>query len=482
MSRPQKRETPLPPRIDTPERSASGLPKKVKVGQKVYTQRPSPIIDMRNMRHKLLRVYHELNQAAGKTDYVINYGSGGSGKSFAQAQHLVRRLLTKKHKLLVIRKFATSLNDSVIEQFKAVALPFFGLRENVHWTYNASRKLIKFANGSQIIFKGLDDAEKFKSIVGISLVWIEEATEIQENEFNIVNDRIRGKRPVQIYLTYNPISERHWLRKMFHHKDNPREGIDDQTRVIFSTYLDNPFVGDKYIRRMEWYRENDPDHYRVYGLGEFGIIRPDNPYFTAWKPSVFVGETTYNPMIPVYVSFDFNYNNSFLISQHYDGRSIQYLEAKHGGGDLQELCKYIAQKYGRNQIYFTGDASGNARSAYTKGNVSAWTLIRNYMAEAGAIYCDYERVPKANASHSSSRHICNALLIRYGSKIIIDRIHCGILIDDIERMKANSDGGLDKHDADKNNYGHVGDCFRYDLNNFEYDTYKSLGIEKKQVA
>ena len=129
MSRPQKRETPLPPRIDEPERSASGLPKKVKVGQKVYTQRPSPIIDMRNMRHKLLRVYHELNRVAGKTDYVINYGSGGSGKSFAQAQHLVRRLLTRKHKLLVIRKFATSLNDSVIEQFKAVALPFFGLRE-----------------------------------------------------------------------------------------------------------------------------------------------------------------------------------------------------------------------------------------------------------------------------------------------------------------------------------------------------------------
>src|SRR4051812_12169284 len=129
MSRPRKRDAPLPPRIDSPvERSAAGLPKKVRVGQKMYDQvRPSPVIDMRNMRHKLLPVYHKLSKSA--TTYTINYGSGGSGKSHAQAQYLVKRLLTKRQKLMVIRKYGTTLNDSVIEQFKEVALPFFGLRE-----------------------------------------------------------------------------------------------------------------------------------------------------------------------------------------------------------------------------------------------------------------------------------------------------------------------------------------------------------------
>lgn len=440
---------------------------------------------MSQMRHKLLPVYHKLAKAA--TDYTVNYGGGGSGKSFAQAQYLTRRLLTKKHKLLVIRKFATSLNDSVIAQFKEVALPFFGLRENVHWSYNASRKMIKFVNGSVIIFKGLDDAEKFKSIVGVSLVWIEEATEVAKSEFKIVNDRIRGKRRVQIFLTYNPISERHWLRERFHHPDNPHRGVDDRTTVIFSTYLDNPYVGKKYEDEMEWYRQNDPDHYRVYGLGEFGIIRPEDPYFTTWKPSVFVGKTTYNPAHPVYVSFDFNIKNSYVVSQHYDGKRIEYLEAKHGEGltgvnDLQDMCKAIAHKYGRNFILFTGDASGNAGSAYTTGNASAWTLIRQYMAQAGALYCNYDRVPKSNAGLASSRHMCNALLVHFGRNLVIDREGCGILIDDIERMRATSEGSLDKKDANKQNYGHVGDCFRYDLNNFEFDTYKNLGIEKKQVA
>ncbi|UHG91750.1 PBSX family phage terminase large subunit [Spirosoma oryzicola] len=481
MSRPRKREAPLPPRSDHPERSASGLPKKVKVGKKMYEQvRPNPIIDMSQMRHKLLPVYQKLVKAA--TDYTINYGGGGSGKSFAQAQYFVRRLLTKKHKLLVIRKFGTSLNDSVIAQFKEVALPFFGLRENVHWKYNGSRKQITFANGSTIIFKGLDDAEKFKSIVGVSLVWIEEATEIEKNEFKIVNDRIRGKKKVQIFLTYNPISERHWLRERFHNPDDPHKGIDDRTTVIFSTYLENPFVGQKYIDEMAYYQDHDPDHYRVYGLGQFGIIRPENPYFTSWKPTKQKGKTKYNPAHPVCVSFDFNIKNSFVVSQHYDGKRIQFLEAKHGEGDLLEMCRYLAIKYGRNHIRFTGDASGNAGSAYTTGNVSAWTLIEQYMAQFGATFCDYEMVPKSNPSTASSRHICNALLVYYMERMTVDLVECGILTDDIERMRATSEGSLDKHDANKNNYGHIGDCFRYALHNFEYDTYLSLGIAKKGIA
>jgi phage terminase large subunit len=481
MSRPRKREAPISPRNNAPERSATGLPKKVRVGQKMYEQvRPCPVIDMSQMRHKLLPVYQRLAKSA--TDYTINFGGGGSGKSFAQAQYFVRRLLTKKHKLLVIRKYATSLNDSVIAQFKEVALPFFGLRENVHWTYNGSRKQIKFVNGSVIIFKGLDDAEKFKSIVGISLVWIEEATEVQKDEFKIVDDRIRGKKRVQIFLTYNPISERHWLRERFHHPDDPHRGVDDQTTVIFSTYRDNPYIGEKYERSMEWYRLNDPDHYRVYGLGEFGIIRPENPYFTAWRPSIFVGKTTYNPLHPVYISFDFNIKNSYTVSQHYNGQAVHFLEARHGGGDLKQLCTELTIKYGNNLIKFTGDASGNAGSAYTTGNVSAWTLIRGYMAEAGALYCEYEQVPRSNASTASSRFICNALLVKYGQHLLIDEAECGLLIEDIERMRATSEGSLDKKDANKNNYGHVGDCFRYALNNFEFDTYKSLGLENKLVA
>lgn len=446
------------------------------------SQRPqlrnAPVIDLSRVAHQLLPVYHQLRRAT--TPYVINYGGGGSGKSYATAQFMVRRLLTAKEKLLVIRKYATSLQDSVIDQFKEIALPFFSLREGLDWTYNASRRRIEFANGSVIIFRGLDDPEKMKSITGVTLVWIEEATELEQGEFQILSDRIRGE--PQLFLTYNPISERHWLRSRFHGKDDPKQGVDARVTVIFSTFLDNPFVGQKYRDDMEWYRQHDPDHYRVYGLGEFGIIRPENPYFTAWKPSIFLGETSYNPAHPVYISADFNVKNSFLVSQHYSGQRIEYLEALHGGDDLEGLCRYLAIKYGRGLIFWTGDASGNNRSAYTKGNRSAWELIRMYMVAYGATCCNYDRVPTSNPSTAAGRHVSNALMTYYGRRMVIDRRHCGILIDDIERMQATADGSLDKRDADNNNYGHVGDCFRYDHYHFEYDTYRALGLIKKRAS
>ncbi|GAB3272867.1 hypothetical protein GCM10027347_44820 [Larkinella harenae] len=427
-----------------------------------------PIVDVSKLRAKFLRVYHDLDKRA-KTDYVVNFGGGGSGKSHAMAQYLVKRLMQKKEKLLVIRKFGTTLNDSVVALFLEMALPFWGRKEKRDYTYNKSQKKLTFRNGSVVIFRGLDNPEKMKSIAGITMVWVEEATELSETEFNVMSDRIRSQ--PQIYLTYNPISERHWLKARFH--DKP----DERVTVIFSTFLDNPFVGAKYIADMAWYEKNNPEHYRVYGLGGWGIIRPDNPYFTAYKPTIHKGETKYNPNYPVYLSWDFNVKNTVLISQHFDGQRIEYQQLIHGGDDLEGLCRDLAYRFKNNQVYFTGDGSGNSGSAYTTGNKSAWELIKTYFSKYGHKYCNYSRVPKSNPSTASSRFICNALLAYFQGKIIIDKEKCGLLLDDIERMRALSNGSLDKKDADKHNYGHAGDTFRYDLCQFEKSTYDGLGLK-----
>ncbi|WP_234734809.1 PBSX family phage terminase large subunit [Tellurirhabdus bombi] len=425
-----------------------------------------PIIDISKRKANLLRNYHDLDKRAN-TPYVANMGGGGSGKSHSTAQYLVKRLMQKKHKLLVIRKFATTLNDSVVDLFLSKALPFWGRVEDRDYTFNKSSRKITFRNGSVIIFRGLDNPEKMKSITGITLVWVEEASELSQNEFKIMSDRIRGE--PQIYLTYNPISERHWLKARFHDSDDPR------ITCLFSTYLDNPFVGQKYVEDMEWYKEHDEEHYRIYALGEWGLIRPENPYFTTFK-AFMKGVTKYNPHYPVHVTFDFNVKNTALISQHFDGERVEYQRLIQGGGDLEDICRQIAFDYRHNQIYFTGDGSGNNGSAYTSGNQSGWELIKMYMDKYGHDYCDYSRVPRSNPSTASGRQITNALLAHFGKRLIIDRELCGILLDDVERMRALSNGSLDKKDCEKYNYGHAGDCFRYSLYHFEYDTYKSLGI------
>lgn len=439
----------------------------------------------------LLPTYHALK--ACNTTYIVNYGSGGSGKSYATAQHIVGKCLEGNEQVLVIRKVANSLTDSVVSQFLDVALPFWGLTLGDDYYYNKSNRTLFFRNSeSRIKFRGLDNPEKMKSIQGITLVWIEEATELSESDFDILSGRIRGEKEPQIILSYNPISELHWLKKRFHsdryEKSKPDQPFywykHDRTTVIFSTYVINPFVGKKYIDDMAWYEENDPQYYRVYGRGQWGIIKPDNPFFE-FNANVNVGLPEYDSAEPVYLSWDFNKVNTCIVSQHLDsGGSINYLEVIHGKGDLREMCRYIVETYGAFNLYFiTGDSTGRGGSAYSTGNRPAYDSIKAYLTEFGIDprFIDSSRLILKNPRTASSRHYVNALFRHFDALLCIHKENCKMLIDDLVRTKTLSDGSIDKNDCDRNDYGHSADAFRYDLHAFERDTFEYLRSVGKVV-
>jgi phage terminase large subunit len=122
------------------------------------------------------------------------------------------------------------------------------------------------------MFAGLDDPEKLKSITfengDLTDIWIEEASEISEDAFDMLDLRLRGqnKIPFQITLTYNPISALHWLKKRFHDRTDP-DNIN-----VKSTYLDNKFIGDKDKKMLEGLKDKDPIKYEVYALGNWGVL------------------------------------------------------------------------------------------------------------------------------------------------------------------------------------------------------------------
>ena len=101
-------------------------------------------------------------------------------------------------------------------------------------------------------------------------MWIEEATELTQNDFEIIDDRLRGELPkgqfYQIRLTFNPVSSSHWIKKHFFDRADP------DVFTHHSTYKDNRFIDEAYYRRMERRKEVDPDGYRIYGLGEWGEV------------------------------------------------------------------------------------------------------------------------------------------------------------------------------------------------------------------
>lgn len=197
--------------------------------------------------------------------YLVLCGGGGSGKSVFAGRKLLERAVSEPgHRFLVCRKVARTLRDSCFWQLLGqISEEYAGSGYRV----NRTDMRISFHNGSEILFSGLDDVEKLKSIYNITGIWIEEASELEEADFNQLDIRLRGETAYykQIILTFNPISALHWLKKRFF--DAP----DERVRTHRSTYRDNRFLDAENIRVLEAFRETDPYYYAVYCLGEWGV-------------------------------------------------------------------------------------------------------------------------------------------------------------------------------------------------------------------
>jgi phage terminase large subunit len=160
-----------------------------------------------------------------------------------------------------------TLNGTVVEVFLRL------MRENhIPFEFNKSELILRFLTPKgpcEVLFYGLDDPEKIKSIKGITGEWLEEATEFTEEEFLQLDLRLREPGPLyhQIMLSFNPDEVRApWLKKMFFGATPNPDAL-----VHRSTIEDNPIaeVREEYGRRLEKLREQDPTYYTIYRLGEW---------------------------------------------------------------------------------------------------------------------------------------------------------------------------------------------------------------------
>lgn len=226
---------------------------------------------------KANRIFKDPGQSQKR--YIVMKGSAGSGKSVDTAQHYILRLMSDPGRnLLCVRKSDVTNRDSTFAELQGAIFRMFGESYKKYWYINSSdMRLECIANHNQIFFRGVNDEkqrEKLKSIAvkrgKLTDVWIEEATELTQNDFEIIDDRLRGELPkgqfYQIRLTFNPVSSSHWIKKHFFDRADP------DVFTHHSTYKDNRFIDDAYYRRMERRKEVDPDGYRIYGLGEWGEV------------------------------------------------------------------------------------------------------------------------------------------------------------------------------------------------------------------
>ena len=122
--------------------------------------------------------------------WEIYRGSAGSAKSYFITQKLIVRAASEKIKILVTRRTGATLRNTCFSLFKDILdkwqlTPYLNIRES---DFN-----IRFPNGSEIIFMGLDEETKLLSLNNIGTIWIEEAYEVPKNIVEQLNLRMRGK-------------------------------------------------------------------------------------------------------------------------------------------------------------------------------------------------------------------------------------------------------------------------------------------------
>ena len=213
--------------------------------------------------------------------YEVYYGGAGSGKSVFIAQKLLIKAIRNKRKILVIRKYGTTLKDSVFQ------LIIDTLKKWQIYDYckiNLSTYTILLSNGSIFLFKGLDDSEKIKSITDITDIWCEEATELSPDDFTQLDLRLRALEDgLQIFCSFNPVSKANWVYKKWF---DPEAKFDrDETMILKTTYKHNRFLPDSYIKALEEKIHSNPQYYRVYALGEFATL--EGLVLTNWRKEEF---------------------------------------------------------------------------------------------------------------------------------------------------------------------------------------------------
>jgi len=199
--------------------------------------------------------------------YQIAWGGAGSGKSHIVARKKLYRLLSEtqcKHNILIIRKVDRTIKRSVFALMKNIISKWGLLSEfDINQT---DKTMIYRPTGAQFMFSGLDDVEKLKSIEGVTSIWVEEATKLTQEDFEQLDLRLRGNTGAlkQIILTLNPISDQHWIKKVFF--DSPIQGCF----TLKTTFLDNSFIDDEYKMVMENKKQTNPRYYNIYALGNWG--------------------------------------------------------------------------------------------------------------------------------------------------------------------------------------------------------------------
>lgn len=368
----------------------------------------------------------------------IFFGGSSSGKSYFLAQRTVIDNCNG-YNYLICRNVANTLRKSV---FNEICKSISNMQLGMFYRINKSELTITCTlNGKQILFAGLDDVEKLKSITPangvLERVWIEEATEIKREAYLQLKKRLRGRTDKNkgIILSFNPVLKSHWIYKEFFGKWDESKNLyqDDRLLILKTTYKDNRFLTPDDIYELE--HEEDKYFYNVYTLGNWGIL--GNLIFKNWSTEDLSSKIT--GFDNIYNGLDFGFSNPNAIIRVHVAEKEKTIyvfdESYKRGQTYDQLIADIKKRVG-NQIVTCDNEDSRAIFVLRSAGINA--------------------VPAKKGADS----VLNGITWLNGYKIVID-IRCQNFINEIQQYHWQTDKEGNVIERPVKERDHLLDALRY---------------------
>ena len=219
--------------------------------------------------------------------YEAVKGSRRSKKSKTMALRTIYRIMKyPDSNMLVVRKTYRTLKDSCFTELKWAIKRLHV--EHLWQVKESPLELTYIPTGQKIYFRGLDDPLKITSIaveVGVLCwMWIEEAYEItKEDDFNTLTESLLGDCPPHLWkqftLTFNPWSDRTWIKARFFDVEDP------DVLALTTTYRCNEWLSPDDLKEFERIKRQNPRRFAVVGNAEWGVS--EGLIYERWKEEMF---------------------------------------------------------------------------------------------------------------------------------------------------------------------------------------------------
>jgi hypothetical protein len=398
-----------------------------------------------------------------KNRLILLWGGRGSGKTHAAVLKIIYMMLTASYfKGILIRKVYDTIKES---QYDSIKQTIEDLGLSSLFEFKVSPLSIRCINGNRLIARGLDKAEKIKSIKDPSFVWYEEGNEITEDDFNTVSTTVRSTKAeyLQEIFSFNPESDEpdfsdFWIYARFFSHTNektfttavevetPDGPIEYSFTSIHSTYQDNTHLPASISATYEDFKRTSPYYYSVYTLGMWGNKEVGARFYKNFTLDL-VKHVEYSPELPLHISLDENVNPFLTMTVHQvetigevvEVRQLTEICLKSPRNTLRETCNEFSRifKNHTETVFIYGDATSKKQDTKLQKGENFFTLAANYLIK----YRPVLRLPSRNPPVKSRGEFINEM---FDGKIENARFvlgdSCSNSIADYLYLKEGADG------------------------------------------